>query len=109
MRPDAIIPNDGRPLSLERAFIRRTTLRRAILRRANLTRADMTGVDAREADFKDAIMRGTILIAADLRGAKNLTAEQLATAVIDETTRLPHHITSADILAARASLEEGEK
>lgn len=105
-RSQAIIPKDGRPLSLEDAFIARTRLDRAILRGANLTRANMSGVIARDADFKDAILEGTILHGADLRGARNLTARQLSTASLDEATLLPHYLSRADIASARTRAEE---
>jgi len=88
----AIVPDDGKPLNLEGAFIRRTVLDHASLVGANLTRANMTGVSARGADFKGAILNGTILKGADLSGAKNLTHLQLANAIVDETTILPDYL-----------------
>ena len=81
-----------RPLDLSRTFIRRTDLSYTDLERANLTGADCTNAVFRGADFKDAILDGTILRGADLTDARNLTREQLARAVIDETTILPAYL-----------------
>jgi len=92
-----IRPDDGRPLSLRDAFIRRTRLDGASLVGADLTRADMTGVSARGADFRDANLSDTVLHGADLTDAKNLTVAQVSEARIDETTRLPDYIDRAEI------------
>ena len=54
--------------------------------------ADATNAMFRDADFKDAILEGTILRGADLTGVKNLTVEQLSSAVIDDHTILPSYI-----------------
>jgi uncharacterized protein YjbI with pentapeptide repeats len=54
--------------------------------------ADATNAIFREADFAGARLDGTILRGADLSGAKNLTAEQLALAIIDDHTVLPAYI-----------------
>lgn len=90
-----IIPPDGRSLRLVGAFIRRTNLDRASLKDADLSRADLTGATARDADFKGAVLKKTILKGVDMTGAKNLTVDQLAGSVIDETTRLPEYIDRA--------------
>lgn len=79
-------------LKLHGAFIRRTDLSQASLRGANLSGADASGALFRYADFAGTLLRDTVLRGADLTGAVNLTEEQLATAVIDETTRLPEYI-----------------
>jgi len=81
------------PVNLAGARIRRTRLDRANLSRANFTNADLTGASLVGANFKDTILDGTILKGADLRDAINLTVDQIRAAVIDETTRLPGHIT----------------
>jgi len=100
----AIIPNDGKPLALRGAFIRRTTLDRAQLVGADLSRADMTGASARDADFKDAKLVKTILRGTDLTGAKNLTVAQLSEAVIDETTKLPDYIDRRAVKQAQRAM-----
>jgi uncharacterized protein YjbI with pentapeptide repeats len=87
-------------LDVHGAFLRRTDLSFASLRGANMTRADFTGALMRGADLQDAVMKGTILRGADLTGAKNLTAEQLRDAVIDETTMLPSYLTLSEIREA---------
>jgi uncharacterized protein YjbI with pentapeptide repeats len=76
-------------LDLHGAFIRRTDLSGANLANANFSGADCTGVNFRGANFRGTVLKGAILRGADLTDAKNLTLEQLAEAVIDETTRLP--------------------
>ena len=76
-------------VDLSRTFIRRTDLSGANLEGANLSYADSKNANFRGANFKDAILDGTVLIGADLSDVRNLTREQLAKAVIDETTILP--------------------
>jgi uncharacterized protein YjbI with pentapeptide repeats len=84
-----------RPVSLAGAFIRRTDLSFANLQRANLARADLTNAIARGANFLDANLDGTILRGTDPTDARNLTLDQLGTAIIDEMTVLPHYIDRA--------------
>jgi uncharacterized protein YjbI with pentapeptide repeats len=84
--------NHSRVLDLHGAFVRRTDLSGASLRGANMSGADATNAIFREADFAGARLDGTILRGADLSGAKNLTAEQLAHAIIDDSTVLPAYI-----------------
>lgn len=88
----AIDPQDGQPLRLQRAFIRRTVLDGADLTEANLSRADMTGASAKGANFKSAVLNKTIMRGVDLTDALNLTVEQLAEALVDESTILPGYI-----------------
>lgn len=80
---------EGFVLDLSGARVRRTNLSHANLARANLSHADLTGADLRGANLAEAVLTGTILRGADLRGVVNLTKEQLAAAVVDETTMLP--------------------
>ena len=82
-------------LDIHGAFVRRTNLSGASLRGANMSGADATGAVFRGVDFKDARLRGTILRGADLEGAKNLTLEQLAEAIVDDDTILPLYIDRA--------------
>jgi uncharacterized protein YjbI with pentapeptide repeats len=76
-------------LDLSGAKVRRTNLSRANLTRANLSHADLTGANLKGANLAGAILTGTILRGADLSDVKNLTKEQLAVAVVDDTTILP--------------------
>jgi len=76
-------------LDLHGAFLRFTDLSRANLENANFSGADFTGAKFRGANFKNANLNGTILRGADLTDATNLTREQLATAIIDDQTKLP--------------------
>ena len=92
----------GQPLDLRRAFIRRTTLDGADLRGANLREADLTNASARFTDFTGAILDRTILRGADLTGAI-LTPNQLRTAIVDETTRLPDGLAGEWRPPARAT------
>jgi len=100
-----IEPEDGLPLRLVGAFIRRTDLSHALLCGADLTRADLTGAMARGADFNGAILDGTILRGTDLTGARNLTPAQLAAAIIDDATILPDYIDRGEIQRARAAMK----
>ena len=81
-----------RKLDIHGAFVRRTDLSGASLRDANLSGADATNAIFRGADFAGANLAGTVLNGADLSGAKNLTAEQLSVAIIDDKTVLPDYI-----------------
>jgi uncharacterized protein YjbI with pentapeptide repeats len=72
--------------------IRRTNLSGANLEGANLSYAGCKNTIFRGVNFKDAILEGTILVGADLSDARNLTREQLAGAIIDDTTILPPHL-----------------
>lgn len=89
---------EDRPsLDIHGAFVRRTDLSGTSLRGANLRGADATNAVFRDADFDGAFLDGTILRGADLSGAKNLTAEQLSTAIIDDRTILPAYIDRAKL------------
>ena len=79
-------------LDLHGAFVRRTDLSGASLRGANMRKVDATNANFRGADFEGALLDGAILRGADLTGAKNLTLEQLSSAVIDSGTILPSYI-----------------
>jgi uncharacterized protein YjbI with pentapeptide repeats len=92
-----------RTLDIHGAFVRRTDLSGASLRGANMAGADATNAVFRDADFKDAILEGTILRGADLTGPKNLTLEQLSSAVIDAHTILPSYIDRKKIRSVMTS------
>jgi len=79
-------------LDLHGAFVRRTNLSGASLRGANMTKVDATNAVFRGADFEGALLNGAILRGADLTGAKNLTLQQLSSAIIDDHTMLPAYI-----------------
>jgi uncharacterized protein YjbI with pentapeptide repeats len=76
-------------LDLHGAYVRGTDLSNTNLESANLSGADFTNATFRGANFKNANLTGTILRGADLTDATNLTAEQIAAAIIDERTKLP--------------------
>jgi uncharacterized protein YjbI with pentapeptide repeats len=57
-----------------------------------MTKVDATKAVFRGADFQGALLDGAILRGADLTGAKNLTLEQLSSAIIDDQTALPAYI-----------------
>jgi uncharacterized protein YjbI with pentapeptide repeats len=78
--------------------VRRADLSGADLQRANLSYADATDANFRGANFKDANLKGTILRGADLREVRNLTREQLTSAIIDETTLLPDYLQREELL-----------
>lgn len=92
MKGTAKIKPEPFVLDLHGAFIRRTDLSGANLSNANLSNADCTGVNFRGANFRGTILKGTILRGADLTDARNLTPEQLAEALVDDTTLLPAHL-----------------
>jgi uncharacterized protein YjbI with pentapeptide repeats len=92
-----------RPLDIHGAFVRRTDLSGTSLRRANLAGADAANATFRNVDFEGAVLTGTILRGADLTGAKNLTVEQLSTAIIDDRTILPAYIDRDRLRGAAVS------
>jgi uncharacterized protein YjbI with pentapeptide repeats len=96
-RPTIVRP-PGFVVDIHGAFVRRTDLSGADLERANLSHADATNANLRGANFKGANLKGMILRGADLREAKNLTQEQLASAIIDETTLLPDYLQREEFL-----------
>jgi uncharacterized protein YjbI with pentapeptide repeats len=90
--PRKQVQSARRPLDVHGAFIRRTDLSGTSLRGANLAGADASNASFRNVDFDGALLRGTILRGADLTDAKNLTVDQLSTAIIDDRTILPAYI-----------------
>jgi len=96
-------------LDIHGAFVRRIDLSGASLRGANLSGADATNANFRSADFAGAILKDTVLRGADLTGAKNLTAEQLAEATIDDLTILPKYIDRDEILIIASTRQTPEE
>jgi uncharacterized protein YjbI with pentapeptide repeats len=86
---------DDYVLDLHGAFLRGADLSFTKLRRAKLAGADLSRATLRGSDLAGADLRGTILRGADLTDVTNLTPEQLAHALIDETTRLPDYLAAA--------------
>jgi uncharacterized protein YjbI with pentapeptide repeats len=76
-------------LDLSGTFIRRADLSGASLNWADFSAADCTNANFRGADFEGTILSGTILNGADLTGARNLTKQQIESAIIDDATLLP--------------------
>ena len=62
------------------------------LANANLQYANLANTDLREGEFNDSNFSNSKLQGADLRGAINLTREQIASAVIDGNTKLPDYL-----------------
>jgi uncharacterized protein YjbI with pentapeptide repeats len=98
-------------------------LRKSILSRANFEKADLSYTNFLNADlghanlkgtnlvfstFKDANLTGSDLRGADLDHAAGLTCEQVKSAVIDESTRLPSYI-SLECENSQAVKTVGEK
>ncbi len=97
LKPRHLNPDVLPPLDIRGAFVRRTDLSGASLRKANLSGADATNAIFVGADFEDADLTDTILIGADLSGAKNLTLDQLKSAILDRTTILPSYIDASSL------------
>ena len=93
----AIGPETLPPLDIRGAFVRRTNLSGTSLRGANLANADASGAIFQGSDFAGANLTGTRLVGADLTGAKNLTIEQLRSAITDRTTKLPTYLSHDDL------------
>jgi uncharacterized protein YjbI with pentapeptide repeats len=103
MTATAGIKGEPSVLDLHGACIRRTDLSGTNLANANFSGADCTGVNFRGANFRGAVLKGTILRGADLADAKNLSWEQLAEAVMDETTVLPAYLHDRAASSASAN------
>ena len=65
----------------------RVNLRGASLRWANFQKANLKHANLMKADLLNADLRGT-----DLSGVKNLQCEQINSAIIDQTTKLPTYL-----------------
>jgi hypothetical protein len=81
---------------LERAFLYEANLDGAMLQNANLRGAWLW-----KASLVDTVLQGTHLEGADLTGAAGLTADQLRSAHIDSSTKIPEHL--------RGELEAGPR
>jgi uncharacterized protein YjbI with pentapeptide repeats len=57
-----------------------------------MTKVDAANASFRGGGFEGALLDGANLRGADLTGAKNLTMEQLSSAIIDNQTALPTYI-----------------
>ncbi len=73
---------------LSGANLRGANLMNADLSGANLENADLHGANLHGANLLVADLNNAILTQADLRDVRNLTAEQLASAIIDSTTSI---------------------
>ena len=62
---------------------------------ANLSGADLSHSDFSGADFHDANLEGARFFGADLASARGLTEDQLQSACVDATTRLPPALSAA--------------
>ena len=94
---DDRVPRRLPPLDLHGAFLRKADLSATDLSRANFAGTDFTNANLRGSNFASADLRGAILRGADLRDAQNLTAEQLAEAIIDDRTLLPSYLSHEDL------------
>lgn len=74
---------------LNTADLHGARLTRACMRGATLVETQLQGADLSNADFQDADLNGAQLQGANLTGVQGLTAAQLATATLDDTTQLP--------------------
>ena len=71
---------------LSRAWLVGADLTEANLAATNLTEADLRGAVLTGANFQVADLNNSVLIGADLRKARNLTLEQISSAIFDDTT-----------------------
>ena len=74
------------------ASLRGANLERADLMSANLAGADLRGTNLRGANFLVTDLHNAVLHGANLSGARNLTPEQLQTAIYDSTTTIDSSI-----------------
>jgi uncharacterized protein YjbI with pentapeptide repeats len=74
------------------ACLRGTKLVQADLSATNFSYADLTGADLTGANLLVTDLNDTILVGATLLHTRNLSSEQVQTAIVDHTTRLDSHI-----------------
>ncbi len=77
---------------LSRAWLAGANLTEANLAATNLTEADLRGAVLIGANFQVTDLNNSVLIGADLRKARNLTLEQISSAIFDDTTRFDEAI-----------------
>lgn len=75
---------------LEGAYLWKANLEGANLEEANLEAANLEG-----SNLKDANLKQANLINADLRSAIGLTPQQISSAIVNETTRLPDYLVGS--------------
>ena len=75
--------------NLSWAHIPRVDLSRSVLEHSKFRGTVLCEADLRGSNLSYAYFREADLRRADLRGAKNLTREQIESAVVDETSRFP--------------------
>jgi Pentapeptide repeats (8 copies) len=78
---------------LSRAWLAGADLTEANLSATNLTEADLRGAVLIGANFQVTDLNSSVLIGADLRQARNLTLEQISSAIFDDTTRFDEVIS----------------
>ena len=88
--------------NLSGAYLQEANLSGAVLNDANLSNADLTKANLSEAHFNRANLNeayllltnltGTDLMGANLTNAKNVTCDQINSAKIDKTTKLPDYL-----------------
>lgn len=81
--------------NLSAAQLAETSFADATLVGTNFALANAIGADFQGASFSGAILDNAILSGADLTGAEHLSPEQLATAIVDPTTKLPDGVAQA--------------
>jgi hypothetical protein len=81
---------------LEGAFLKGAHLKEAVLEDAHLEKANLPEAHLEGAYLLYAHLEGANLTGADLRDAKGLTKEQIASAIIDKKTKLPDYLKKAD-------------
>lgn len=89
-------------LRLRGVFMRRSDWSGSNMTDGDISGADLSHANLTDVNFERTNLAGTILRGADLTGARNLTHEQLAGAVIDDQTRLPNYIDRAKLVRAIA-------
>jgi hypothetical protein len=80
---------DFRGANLRNAHLREAALEGVNFIGANLKDASLTGASLHRAILLGAHLNGATLVGADLTGALYATKDQIASAIIDETTRMP--------------------
>ncbi|MGW5325242.1 pentapeptide repeat-containing protein [Streptomyces sp. NPDC004014] len=93
--------SDFRGVDFSHAIFTEADMRGSRLDKAKLDHALLARVDLRGAHLGDSSLVGAFLDGADLRDCGGLTAEQLASAYIDDSTKLPNRLETDEWVRAR--------
>ncbi|WP_216590276.1 pentapeptide repeat-containing protein [Streptomyces brasiliscabiei] len=88
-------------MDLTNAIFTEADMRKCDLTRTKLDKAALSRVDLRRSRLSGATLVGAFLDGSDLRDCEDLTPEQISGSWLDESTKLPSHLTADEWVLAR--------